>query len=242
MKILIVIASLIFLILVTRFFRNMKRSKTPWQQKSSPYDIFISYNTASSVKVREIVDYLLSNGLKVWFAEYLISLDNQYNEDKFREQYLDGIKQSKICLIFKNKYYQNSQYCQEEFLKISEVHKTSDVITLLLDDVEHDVANEQTIRLDYKLEPVFDLVSQKLNKKLVFPESRLQFFQGDFYDINHISHLFQFERTGWKATSKDTSYIKTDKYDTVGHELVKIIDNTPCETIFQCWTGCPIFS
>jgi hypothetical protein len=85
MKILIVIASLIFLILVTRFLTNKKRSKTPWQQKSRPYDIFISYNTASSIKVRKIVDYLLSNGLKVWFAEYLISLDNQYNEDKFRE-------------------------------------------------------------------------------------------------------------------------------------------------------------
>lgn len=233
MKILIIIASLIFIILIVRLFRNNTRSKTPLQQKSRPYDIFISYNTASSIKVRKIVDYLLSNGLKVWFAEYLISLDNQYNEDKFREQYLDGIKQSKLCLIFKNEYYQNSQYCQEEFLKISEVHKTSDVITLLLDDIEHDLANEQTIRLDYKLEPIFNLVSQKLNQKLVFPESRLQFFQGDFYDMNHISHLFQFDRTGWKATNKDTSYLKKDKYDTVGHELMKIIDNTPVKLLFS---------
>ena len=42
--------------------------------------------------VREIGDYLLSNGLKVWSADYLISIDTQFNNSGIREKYIEGTK------------------------------------------------------------------------------------------------------------------------------------------------------
>jgi hypothetical protein len=223
----------IFLVFLFRKLLMKNRGKTPWSSTDTKYDVFISYNTQSSVQVRKIVDYLLANNIKVWFAEYLIPINAQYNEAEFREKYLDAITRSGICLIAKNHHYANSKYCREEYEKINRIHNDENIITLLMEDEDIQQTGKNEIKYSFNLKEVFDLLSKKLEKKLTFPENHLQFFQGDFIDLIHINHLFQFDRTGWVETTKDTSSLKVDKYDSVGPQLVRIFEGLKVELQFS---------
>ena len=181
------------------------------------------------------MDYLLANNVKVWFAEYMIPINAQYNEDEFREKYLKAIGKSKICLIVKNEKYAISKYCQEEYKQINDFHDASKIITLLMDIEEKEEAIENVINYNYNLKNLYKIFSEKLGIKLSFPENHLQFFQGDFFDFYHLNHLFQIERTGWVKTNKDTGYLKVDKYDTVAPQFVRSFEGVKVE--LQCSVG-----
>lgn len=210
-----------------------KRKQTPWSTNDSSYDIFISYNTQSSIKVRRIVDYLLANNVKVWFAEYMIPINSQYNEEQFRGKYLEAIKKSKICLIFKNKHYSGSKYCIEEYEKINITHKITDIITLLMQEEDQSPELINVIKYNYNLKHLFKIVSRKLGKTLQLPTNDSLYFQGDFYDFNHLKHVFLLERTGWVRTSKNTSYLKVDKDDTVGPQFIRFFEGVKVELQFS---------
>lgn len=79
------------------------------------YDFFISYKSENANSVRQIVEILILNNLKVWFAEYQILLAN-YHE--FESHVIDGIVQSEYALIFTNNLWTKSKYCQDEFQHI----------------------------------------------------------------------------------------------------------------------------
>jgi len=229
MKILFIVLGFVLFMLAIRLLLISIKRKTPWKNDESNFDVFVSYNTQSSVEARMIVDYLSANNIKVWFAEYMIPLNLQYNEKQFRTRYINGIKNSRLCIIIKNKYYSGSDYCREEYAIICKSHNTSETITINMDDVGNKVPDENTVNYEYNLEVLFGLLSGKLKKKLILPESHLSFFQGDFIDLIQISHLFQFERTDWIETNKSTTRLKVDKYDSVGPILVRNINGVYVE-------------
>lgn len=43
---------------------------------SAPYDAFITYKSEDADLVRNVADQLIASGIRVWFAEYQVLLQN----------------------------------------------------------------------------------------------------------------------------------------------------------------------
>lgn len=87
------------------------------------YDYFISYKSENSNEVRSVVDYLIGNGLKVWFFEYdpIVFVNNTpANQRKFLEAIAAGIEQSKAGVCFTHDGYFRSDICQLELKTLFE--------------------------------------------------------------------------------------------------------------------------
>ncbi len=89
--------------------RNRLRDKT------SEFDLFISYKSHDVDLVRPVVDRLIASGLDVWFAEYQILLQDR---DKFAQAILDGIDRSSFGLAFTNNRYIDSPHCRLEIQRL----------------------------------------------------------------------------------------------------------------------------
>lgn len=94
--ILIVISIPLTLIIFEFFYRFIVGYRwwvTPFDKKrKGEYDLFLSYKTEDSEIVRPIADNLLAVGIKVWFAEYELSLFKQLDLENLC---LDGVENSK---------------------------------------------------------------------------------------------------------------------------------------------------
>lgn len=87
------------------------------------FDIFVSYKSRNATTVRHVVEQLIANDLKPWFAEYQLLFEDQLkilNADEFTRDFLirkaihDGINKSNYGLAFTNNSYARSIYCQDE--------------------------------------------------------------------------------------------------------------------------------
>ena len=77
-----------------------------------PYwDVFISYKSDNVEIARQVADYLIAAGKKVWFAEYQV-LIKHYNE--FGKLLNYGFSHSHRVIAFTNDSYIKSQYCRVE--------------------------------------------------------------------------------------------------------------------------------
>lgn len=82
---------------------------------SDKFDLFVSYKSQDANEVRSVVDSLIANGLRVWFAEYHVLLPNY---TQFQTAIDKGIDDSQFALIFCNDSWARSQYCQLEIVRI----------------------------------------------------------------------------------------------------------------------------
>lgn len=93
------------------------------------YDIFISYKSENVNIVRPVVEYLISNGLKIWFAEYQI-LFRQFED--FQSLVYQGIDNANYYLIFTNDLWAESKYCQREIERILKLKDCSKIIEICI--------------------------------------------------------------------------------------------------------------
>ena len=75
------------------------------------FNLFLSYKSEDVAIVRRHADRLLANGFTVWFAEYMILLQNY---DEFENAINRGLRQSDFGFIFTNDRYFNSEWCLHE--------------------------------------------------------------------------------------------------------------------------------
>lgn len=75
------------------------------------FDVFVSYKSEDVSVVRQFVDSLIAGGARVWFAEYMILLEDR---DQFKNLIDRGLRQSRCGLIFTNERYFGSEYCRYE--------------------------------------------------------------------------------------------------------------------------------
>lgn len=75
------------------------------------WDVFISYKSEDVRLARRIANQLLASGLKVWFNEYRVLLQNF---DQFQEAIDFGIAHSDWGICLTNNRYIDSEYCKIE--------------------------------------------------------------------------------------------------------------------------------
>ncbi|GEM_PF-1091792 len=92
---------------------------TPFEQPSAPIDLFISYKSENVSIARRVAEQLLASGIKVWFAEYYILLEDR---KKFQVQINEGIHRSAYGLILTNKLWANSRYTRLEIKKMQKAY------------------------------------------------------------------------------------------------------------------------
>lgn len=79
------------------------------------YDLFVSYKSDNVDVARAVTEALLASDVRVWFAEYEVVLDNYNN---FQKSIDLGIDSSRYALIFTNRDWATSKYCQLEIDRI----------------------------------------------------------------------------------------------------------------------------
>lgn len=82
---------------------------------SSPCDLFISYKSEDANRVRPVAELLISQGIRVWFAEYQVLLSNYAN---FQEAIDAGIDGATYGLVFSNDRWAGSPYCEKEIVRL----------------------------------------------------------------------------------------------------------------------------
>lgn len=120
---------MIGLILSPFILSNLRRSEDAIFA-STPYDIvanapdnssekifnfFLSYKSEDVDIVRKHADRLLANGMTVWFAEYMILLQNYYT---FEDAIYRGLRQSEFGFIFTSESYFGAKWCREEVMAL----------------------------------------------------------------------------------------------------------------------------
>ncbi len=79
------------------------------------WDVFISYKSEDVHTARLIADQLIASGLRVWFAEYQVLLQNY---EEFQDAIDYGIRNSANGILFTNNRYIGSPYCRDEVEKL----------------------------------------------------------------------------------------------------------------------------
>ncbi|MBL8160752.1 MAG: toll/interleukin-1 receptor domain-containing protein [Anaerolineae bacterium] len=97
------------------------------------WDGFISYKSGNVELARLIADHLIASGVRVWFAEYQVLLDN-YGD--FQREIDKGLQNSEFGICFTNNSYMKSEYCRLEldhFLDRNKPKKILEINTPLND-------------------------------------------------------------------------------------------------------------
>ncbi len=96
------------------------------------YDVFVSYRSGDAQIVRDIVESMIESGLKVWFAEYEIVIDNY---DEFQLQIDQGIRKSNSLICFLGAGYFSSEHCLGELNGFVELSQNPlDILCVDLDE------------------------------------------------------------------------------------------------------------
>ena len=84
---------------------------TPIDNDGNLYHVFISYKSLNAGLARAVTEWLMSCGLRVWFAEYQILL---HDRDKFQERIDGGTSRSQCAIALTNDDYIRSDHCTNE--------------------------------------------------------------------------------------------------------------------------------
>ncbi|HCS54071.1 toll/interleukin-1 receptor domain-containing protein [Rubinisphaera sp.] len=105
----------------------------PIDELGNLYNVFISYKSQDSDLVRSVVEWLMSAGLKVWFAEYQILL---HDRELFQDQIDLGVSKSQWAIAFTNRAYIESDHCQDELKALASVSgcKPDHLLEIVLGD------------------------------------------------------------------------------------------------------------
>jgi hypothetical protein len=85
--------------------------------KGRQQDLFVSYRTTDVQTVRPVVERLMSQGVRVWFGEYRMLLENYQN---FNAAIQEGIRDSRFAVLFTSPAYGESDHCKNEVSWIRE--------------------------------------------------------------------------------------------------------------------------
>jgi len=83
--------------------------------------IFISYRSNNASAARSVAEMLLRNDFDIWFAEYeVLSLNYDTFEKELERNLQQALVACQTAIVFTNRYWADSSYCQHEIRHISE--------------------------------------------------------------------------------------------------------------------------
>lgn len=104
----------------------MRCKRTPLRNH---WDVFISYKSEDVDLARRIANQLLASGVKVWFAEYQVLLQN-FNQ--FQDAIDFGIANSTWAICLTNNRYIGSDYCTLELKQILDCLPPSNILEIMI--------------------------------------------------------------------------------------------------------------
>lgn len=104
------------------------REYTPSDEQNH-WDVFISYKSEDIDLARRVANQLLASGVKVWFAEYQVLLQNF---DLFQDAIDFGIANSSWAICLTNNRYIGSDYCTLELTQILECLPPSNILEIMI--------------------------------------------------------------------------------------------------------------
>ena len=93
------------------------------------WDVFISYKSEDVDLARRISNHLLASGVKVWFAEYQVLLQN-FNQ--FQDAIDFGIANSTWAICLTNNRYIGSDYCILELKQMLDYLPQSNILEIMI--------------------------------------------------------------------------------------------------------------
>jgi hypothetical protein len=99
-----------------RFPDWLAKTHDPIDEHGNLFHVFLSYKSEDSDLVRTVAEWLISAGLRVWFAEYQILL---HDRDQFQKHIDIGVAKSKWGIAFTNPTYIDSEHCQNELKSLA---------------------------------------------------------------------------------------------------------------------------
>ncbi len=97
------------------------------------WDVFISYKSEDVEIARRVANQLMASGLKVWFAEYQVLLQNY---DQFQEAINHGIDNSDWGIALTNNRYAESVYCSIEISRLLERLPPQNILEIMIPEKE----------------------------------------------------------------------------------------------------------
>lgn len=181
------------------------------QLVGKPYDFFVSYRSQNAPLVRPIVEQLLGAGYKVWFDEYVVSLDvktlrDQTDLDQRLSEIIPlGIEHSKRAICFISDSYLQSEWCRLELDLILKQLGPSQLLNIELSAIPHlddrfsQLAQAQTIKYENLLQSLSFIDSSiEWASQLSPQESVAQPIVFSYQDW-----VFELDASGWRG---DTGY------------------------------------
>ncbi|WP_157237752.1 TIR domain-containing protein [Desulfobacter curvatus] len=98
-----------------------------------PYDIFVSYASQDAEVARHVVDFLIANGICVWFAEYQVLLSAR---PAWEEYVRYGISHSKHGLVLCGPEYFNKEPCRLERMMLEKRSGKDKLFSVSIVDLE----------------------------------------------------------------------------------------------------------
>ncbi len=88
--------------------RCHRYGRTPWDDTTSGFDVFLSYRRLDANVVRRIAEELTLHGIRVWFDEYMVGARDR---GSLLEKLRQGVERSNALAVFANDAYADSPWC-----------------------------------------------------------------------------------------------------------------------------------
>lgn len=190
---------------------------TPYDLEE-PFDLFISYRrTLLAERVRRMVEFLVSQGVRVWLDDYAMFATNLRYTD-IREAIRIGIRNSAHAVIFDSSDYKESWWCRVERRYLETVCFSSSPDKILLRQLQ-DVGGERV-----KVKMTFQTVeSERTEAEMILKELRFQprrvknsrtneYFAVESNFFRDERAGYQFDAGGWEVVMRGGYFFLTDQY------------------------------
>lgn len=177
--------------------------------KPHHFDLFVSYKSHDANIVRILAEQLLAQGVKVWFAEYLILLSQR---EEFQNFIDDGIATSEYAICVTNERYSKSKHCQKEIDQILAEFDAANIVEIKVPNEPHHYEEKFYAKgiksKEFKKDTIGELIefiggTFKLN---LLPIQFEALEKTDIHDFDYHGLRFKINLAGWEIEKGSESY------------------------------------
>ena len=172
---------------------------------SPPFDVFISYKSDDANLVRQVADQLLASGIKVWFTEYQVLLENW---DEFQQAINEGIRLSTYGVAFTSDKYAESGNCWLEMEELLARLGSDKVLEIKLHDGGEthrkfpELEGSPQLSFNGQIEQILSFISSETKLAVNNPDEITQTVAPQYFEGDCLGKKYQLDFSGWDITKK----------------------------------------